>query len=170
MIKPLYRALLCAGMVIGSLPPAAGAQRVPGTGLTRNWQRAEARYRNDVLQEIQPRLERWQAAWNAGAIDELADLYTDDARLLFGAEPVVGKDGIRQYFEEVGASVYGMALSLSDFYVSDRLAFLMGTYTYTVRSEVSTERRVESVFVASFKGHGSKWHIRTHMFREPFPG
>ncbi|GMR14198.1 MAG: hypothetical protein BMS9Abin29_2438 [Gemmatimonadota bacterium] len=151
-------------------PVSAHGQRIPGQGLLTTWDRAAARYRNDVLQEIQPRLKRWQAAWNTGELDELADLYDEDARLFFGRELVIGKEGIRQYFEEIGSSVTGMSVSLTDFYVSDRLAFLMGTYSYQVRRDGRLGERVESVYVASFVGHGRNWRIRTQVFRDPFPG
>ena len=157
--------------LVGLLGPiSTQGQRIPGQGLLTSWDRAAARYRNEVLQEIRPRLERWQAAWNAGDLDELADLYNDDARLFFGPELVIGKAGIRQYFEEIGNSVAGMSNSLSDFYVSDRLAFLMGTYSYRVRRNGQLGERVESVYVATFVGYGRTWHIRTQVFRVPFPG
>lgn len=172
MIRIPPRLLIVAiPVVLGLLGPvAAHAQRIPGQGLLTTWDRAKARYRNDVLKEIQPRLERWQAAWNDGDIDELTDLYDDDARLFFGPELIIGKEGIHQYFEEIANSVAGMSISLSDFYVSDQLAFLMGTYSYQVRKDGQLGERVESVYVASFVGHGRRWHIRTQVFRTPFPG
>jgi ketosteroid isomerase-like protein len=163
--------IVALAAVLGLLGPiSAHGQRIPGQGLLTSWDQAAARYRNDVLKEIRPRLERWQAAWNEGEFDELADLYDDDARLFFGPELVVGKEGIRQYFEEIGNSVAGISISLSDFYVSDRLAFLMGTYSYQVGKDGRLGERVESVYVASFVGHGRSWRIRTQVFRVPFPG
>ncbi len=109
--------IVALAALLGLLGPiSVHGQRIPGQGLLTTWDRAAAQYRNEVLQEIRPRLERWQAAWNAGELDELADLYDDDARLFFGPELVIGKEGIRQYFEEIGNSVVGMSISLSDFY------------------------------------------------------
>ena len=151
-------------------PISARAQRVPGLGLSPSRDLAVARYRNDVLKEILPRLERWQEAWNSGEFDELSDFYDDEARLLFGPELVVGKEEIRQYFGEIGNSVAEVAMTPSDFYVSDRMAFLMGTYSYRVRKNGQLGERVESVYVATFVGHGRTWHIRTQVFRVPFPG
>ncbi len=167
-LRPLIVAFAGLLGLLGPIP--AHGQRIPGQGLLTSWEQAEARYRNEVLEEIRPRLERWQAAWNAGDLDELTDLYDDDARLFFGPDLVIGKEGIRQYFAEIGNSVSGMSISLSDFYVSDRLAFLMGTYSYRVRKDGRLGELVESVYVASFVGHGRRWHIRTQVFRVPFPG
>lgn len=156
--------------LLGMLGPiSARAQRVPGRGLNPSRDVAVARYRNDVLKEILPRLARWQEAWNSGEFDELADFYHDDARLLFGPELVVGKEEIRLYFEEIGNSVADMAMAPSDFYVSDRMAVLMGTYSYRVRKNGRLGERVESVYVATFVGYGRTWHIRTQVFRVPFP-
>lgn len=167
MIKILLPAAVVLVGLLGPIP--LQAQRVPGTGLLTNREIGEARYRRDVLLEIQPTLDAWLESWSTHDADQFADLYAENAQLFFGSDPVFGRDGIRQYFEEISGSVTGVALSLSDFYVSDRLAFAMGVYSYQVMTEGRPGERVQNIFIATFVGHGSRWHIRTQVFRDALP-
>jgi steroid delta-isomerase-like uncharacterized protein len=48
---------------------------------------------------------RWAAAWASGDVNQLVDLYAEDAiyRHPMFPEPVVGKRALREHFENVGA-------------------------------------------------------------------
>ncbi len=167
----MIKVLLPAAVVLVGLlcPIPLQAQGHPGGSLLTGWEVQEARYRRDVLREIRPKLDDWLESWRTHDADQFADLYTENAQLFFGTDPAIGRDGIRQYFEEISGSVTGVAISLSDFYVSDRLAFAMGVYSYQVMAKGRAGERIENIFIATFVGHGSRWHIRTQIFRDALP-
>lgn len=167
-MRSATRTILLATLA-GLLAAPLQAQNIPGQGLLTRWEVLEAQYRREVLMEIQPRLDAWLETWSSRDANRFADLYTEDAQLYFGSQPVVGRKAIKSYFEETVGSVTGLRIGLSDFYVSDRLAFGMGTYAYQVMQQGRPTERVENIFIVTFQGHGSRWHIRTQLFRDPLP-
>ena len=92
---------------------------------------------NDSGSPFSSRDDEWQAAMNAGDVDGIVALYTDDARLMPpNGETTLGHDGIKATFGaliEAGATV---ELNEIETQSSGDVAYNVGTYKLTIGGDV----------------------------------
>ncbi len=145
--------------------PAASQAGVPGPGITSN-QRHMTDFLNEVNQRVTELTRRWRGAWVRDEIEDLVDLYTEDAVLtLAQGEPIRGHRRLKQYFEENLAMLGGAQLSEADFHASGRMAFVSGPFSYLVQGENGSGWQVTGTHVTVFLREGRDWRIRSQIFR-----
>jgi ketosteroid isomerase-like protein len=113
----------------------ARAQVVPGRDDARAVGALEAQYRAYILDEIGPLMADWRAAWLVDDADAAARTYAEDALLVpDGGAPLLGRDPIGWYFEDLMPKA-GMAMAgMADFDVSEGIAYQYGDYRYPFRA------------------------------------
>lgn len=155
--------------VVGSVGQLE-AQRQPGVGYMTSWEVAEASLTNEALRAIKPTIEEWQAAWGLNDVEVLSDLFAEVSMLFFADRLLIGRESIREYFEEIVPSVASFSMGMTDFQVSGRMARMVGTYAYQIYENGRFVERIEGPYIASLLREDGKWRIRDQMFRTPFPG
>lgn len=161
-------ALLTVLAVLAAVPLAA--QIRPGVPRRDYWETERARYRDEVVEEIQGVLAGWQAAWNEDRAEELVDLYAGSAVLALGDREAWGKVDVRRRFDDILPAVGPITLSMTDFATGGELAYVFGTYSFDGEPGASTPERVSGRFAALFMRDGGRWVIRSQLFEvEPGP-
>jgi uncharacterized protein (TIGR02246 family) len=111
--------------------------------------------------------DEWTAAWNAGDVEALLGLYTDEPVLLPQGQPaVVGKAAIRLLYESVFREyrVEGEGV-IVEAAVSGDLGYFWSSYTLTARPRGPgdpTSSKGKSLFVLNRREDGS-WKIARLM-------
>jgi ketosteroid isomerase-like protein len=116
---------------------------------------------------IQSRSAEWDAALNAGDIDALAALYTDDARIMApNAEMMVGTEAVRSAFG--GMIDAGMTSSLTsiDISISGDVAHNIGTYALMAGDEQIDAGK----FIETWeRGEDGVWRISNDIYNSDLP-
>jgi ketosteroid isomerase-like protein len=145
--------------------PAASQTGVPGPGITSN-RRHMTDFLNEVNQRVTGLTRQWRGAWVRDEIDDLVDLYTEDAVLILAeGEPIRGHRRLKQYFEESLATLGGAQLSETDFHASGRMALMSGPFSYLIQGENGLSWQVTGTHVTVFLREGRDWKIRSQIFR-----
>lgn len=158
-------------LIFAGAQPAL-AQAMPGghprDHANRNLMR-RMEYRAEMLGELNELMSDWRAAWSGDQLDEIAELYTDDAVVSPpGETPTArGRDAVAAFLAELLAGAGGIETNLADFDVGESLAYAMGQFSYpvTAASGVRVAGRVEGKFVTVFRQEGSHWRIRSQLFQ-----
>ena len=169
----MRKKLVIAGLAVaaGVLTPAAGSaqrtQRFPGVpgsdGMSAAANRAE--YYADVLMHTNEILSRWREAWAADALDDLLELYTEDATFIFTDDAVVrGREAIREKLASLLQETGEVQAAYSDFDASGRMGFISGMMHFQMQDARST-RTVTGIHLTVLIRRGRDWRIRTQLFR-----
>lgn len=166
MKTPLLPAAALAAMVVLS-PSAALAQRqlgIPGgDGFSAALNRAE--FMADVMHHTDELLKKWRAAWAADDADELLDLYTEDAVIIFEQdEPVRGREAIQAKLATLLEESGEIQLSIGDFDASGRMGMISGLLTIQMQHQTGS-RTMTGIHMTILTRKGRRWQIRTQVIR-----
>ena len=106
-----------------------------------------------------------------GDVSALADLYTDDARLLApAAPPIIGREAIEQYWQTgIDAGVRGVELELVGIKSHRGVAYELGRYAIALDDERKTiVDRGDYLLVHERQDDGS-WRWAVEMFNPDAP-
>lgn len=126
--------------------------------------------RREALRGTNRLLRQWTEAWNEDDAQRLVRMYTADAVLLpaEGGTQLRGQESIARFLSEALEAADEIRLTLSDFDGASRLAYALGTFSYTtVRHEGTngSTRSLEGEFVLVLRKEGSDWRIRSQLFQ-----
>jgi uncharacterized protein (TIGR02246 family) len=117
--------------------------------------------------QITTRSAEWDAAMNAGDIDAITALYTDDARLLApNTEMTVGQDNIRAAFDSMADAGLSVKLTSIEARVSGDIGHNVGRYVLSAEGE--------DVDVCKFietweRGADGVWRIANDIYNSDRP-
>ena len=116
---------------------------------------------------IQSRSAQWDAALNAGDIDALAALYTEDARIMApNAEMTVGTDAVRSAFGGMIDAGLKSKLTSLDVSLADGIGHNVGTYVLMAGDEqVDAGKFVETWE----RGDDGMWRISNDIYNSDMP-
>ena len=111
--------------------------------------------------------EAWEAALNAGDIDSIAMIYTNDARLLPpNAETAIGRDAARGIFGDmIDAGLSGDLISI-EAKISGDMGYDVGTYTLMDGDTVVDTGKFLEIF---HRGDDGVWRISNDMWSSDLP-
>ncbi len=117
--------------------------------------------------------EKWNAAMNAGDVDGVISLYTDDTVQMPPNEPaLVGKEAVRRSFQTLMEqnTIQANALTEEVQVVGDR-AFIRGTYTQTLTPKAGGEAVKETGKWINFNQRqpDGSWKISREMWNADHP-
>ena len=153
--------LFLSALPLGAAPVAAqapGAQRID-IGSVR------AEYVAEVLDRINDLLADWGDAWAGDHIDELSELYWEDALLIPpDGELRRGRNEIRGYFTDALPAQGRIEAFMLDFDAAGGMSQVFGNYMLGVQNgggaEVETRGRLITVYVLRSR----RWRIRSQVF------
>ena len=165
--------VLLAGLVVtaGFVSPETGVaqrtQRFPGVpggdGYSAAANRAE--FYADVLLHTNELLTQWRQAWADDKLDEVLDLYTEDATFIFTDDPPVrGREAIREKLVSLLQQTGEVQAAYSDFDASGRMGLVSGLMTFQMQDANSLET-VTGIHLTVLIRRGRDWKIRSQLFR-----
>jgi uncharacterized protein (TIGR02246 family) len=109
----------------------------------------------------------WELAMNAKDIDALADLYTEDARILPPDAPMgSGRDAVREVFGGMIEAGIGGETTILEASVNGDTGHIVGTYTLIVDGEAAgTGKYIETWE----RGADGQWRISNDIFNADVP-
>jgi ketosteroid isomerase-like protein len=124
-------------------------------------------YQAEVLERINEVDAAWGHAWSNDRIDDLLELYWDDAVLLPPDRPPLrGRERIRSYFEEV-LPVQGNAEAfMLDFDASGGMSQVFGNYMIGIQAGPDAGTQLTGSLVTVYMQRGRTWKIRSQVFVE----
>lgn len=161
-MRTTFRAASACGLAFLAAALPATAQ-VPGYQQLDNRQ-IFAEFHAEVLTSINDLMARWGDAWAEDRIDELMDLYWENAVLVppQGAPPARGQRAIRTWLEENLGDMGGMEAFMLDFDASGGMATVFGNYLLQRDGNAATLSTGPVVTVYLLRGR--TWKIRSQMF------
>ena len=160
MIRPAIGAL-CALMT--TAPLAAQAPGYPQ--LDPRSVRAE--YLAEALERVNELQQRWGESWAEDRIDELAELYWEDAMLIPpGGIPIRGREAIRAYFGEVLPDHGHIEAFMLDFDASGGMAQVFGNYLLGLHGGDGAGTQKSGPLITVYMLRGRSWRIRSQVFVE----
>ena len=160
--------LFTIGILFASMVPTAlTAQRFPGApggdGFSAAANRAE--YYADVMFNVNDLMGDWRAAWAADELEDLGELYTEDATFVYGSEtPVRGRDAVKERLQRLLAVSGEVQAALSDFDASGRMGMISGLLTVQVR-DGGNVNSLTGIHMTVLIRRGRHWKIRSQLFR-----
>lgn len=119
-----------------------------------------AEYHAEVLKQLNELMEDWERAWKADRVDDVAELYWENAVLIEpGVAPFRGRDAIRAHLEQTLPARGEVEAFMLDFDASGGMAVVYGNYRL---SENGTVRSGPLVTVYLLRGRS--WKIRSQVF------
>jgi ketosteroid isomerase-like protein len=148
-------ALLACGLADGVFAQAPG-YRGPSA------RQLQAEYRAEVIGKVNDALLAWSASWSGDNLEELADLYREDATVIEdGGVPIRGPDAIREWLAAHLATDGYAQLHLQDFDARGGMAMAHSTFRINAADESTADTgNVITVFIQD----GSRWRIRSQLF------
>lgn len=152
--RALTTLALSSALAVGS-----AAAQAPGYQQLDNRQ-LMAEYRAEVLQGINQVMDRWGRAWGRDDVEEVMDLYWDNATLIPpGGRPLRGHGAIRGYFEASFPEHGTVEAFTLDFDASGGMAVVSGNYTLQ-SGGVQSSGALTTVYLQ----RGRTWRIRAQVF------
>ncbi len=147
---------------------SASAQRFPGVpgggGMSSATHRAE--YYADVLEHVTELLDAWRLAWAEDAIEDLLELYAEDATFVFGDDdPVVGRGPVGEKLASLLERTFSAQAAFLDFDASGRMAFVSGPVNFEIGD--GRRRTVSGIHFTVLLRQGRHWRIRSQWLRVP---
>ena len=116
---------------------------------------------------ISERAGQWETALNAGDMDALVDLYTDDARLMApNIETLEGHDGVRNGFGPMIEAGMTASLQTSHISISNRFGHRVGTYELRDGDDVVDKGKFVETWIADSDG---TWRISNDIYNSDMP-
>lgn len=156
---------LLAVLALGAMLPAtSSAQVVPGAPQP-DWERARHEYTAEVLRSYNDVMGKWRAAWLAGDVAAVMDLYDDRAILMVDdSVPREGRAVIEVYVRSILPNTRELRTGLSDFVASERLAYSLGPI-YIEMTDGTAVRAYSGSAVTILVRDGRRWKIRSQILR-----
>lgn len=154
MLGPLRSALLVAAAAASPLAAQApGYQQI-------DTRQIMAEYNAEVLDGVNKLMSRWSEAWARDEVEEVADLYWDNASFLAPDRPPLrGRDAIQGYLEEVLPRQGRVEAFMLDFDASGGMAVVSGNYAVDTGG---TQQR--GALTTVYLRRGRTWKIRAQIF------
>lgn len=151
--------LMSALFVLGAKGLGAQAPGYPSVPIGE----MRAEYVAYVITEINDVLAEWGGHWGEDRIEDLVDMYWDDA-LFIAPDGTLrrGRDELRTYFTEALPRMGGIEAFMLDFDASGGMSQVFGNYMLTVEG-VGTSGPMLTVYVQRGRG----WRIRSQVFMPP---
>ena len=109
----------------------------------------------------------WTEAFNAGDLDALMAMYTEDARLLPpNAGMVQGRDAVREGFSELIASGIKLELETVEALVAADIGYKVGTYTMFAPDGSTID---QGKFIEGWRQVGGEWMIANDIYNSDMP-
>lgn len=117
--------------------------------------------------EIDDLSQKWESAFNAGDIESLVALYTDDARVLPpGAPAAQGADAVRASFEEMIQSGLKLRLETVEAVSSGDIAYRVGTYVLQTEDGTTVET---GKYIDTWRKEGGSWKTSNDIWNSDAP-
>lgn len=148
-----------AVLALALLLPAAAAGQAPGYQQLDNRQ-IMAAFHAEVLEGVNRVMDRWGRGWSSDDVDEVVDLYWENATLIPPAGPPLrGAEAIRAWLATVAPDHGSMEAFMLDFDASGGMALVSGNYTLEVAGE-----RATGALTTVYVQRGRTWKIRSQVF------
>ncbi|MGB3563534.1 MAG: DUF4440 domain-containing protein [Thermoanaerobaculia bacterium] len=117
--------------------------------------------------ELATRGDAWEQNLNAGDLDGLVALYTEDARLLPpNAEMAQGRDAVRETFGGMIDAGLTASLATTEAVVAGDIGYRIGTYSLTAPDGSTVDR---GKFIDTWRQVGGEWVINTDIWNSDLP-
>jgi ketosteroid isomerase-like protein len=153
---------------LGSALLAASGLRAQAPGYQRlNPASVRAEYTAEVLDRINELLAEWGNAWATDRVDDLAELYWEDAMLLPpGRIPIRGRASIREYFVEVLPDHGHIEAFMLDFDASGGMSQVFGNFMLGIQHGEEAGTQKSGPLITVYMRRGRTWKIRSQVFVE----
>jgi len=122
-------------------------------------------YQAEVLERINEVDAAWGDAWSNDRVDELLELYWDDAVLVPPDRlPLRGRDRIREYFEEVLPHQGNAEAFMLDFDASGGMSQVFGNYMIGIQAGPRAGSQLTGSLLTVYMQRGRTWKIRSQVF------
>lgn len=116
---------------------------------------------------IVARSDAWETAFNAGDVDALVALYTDDARILPpNAELAQGSAAVALEFGEMIASGVSIGLDTIDAQIAGDIGYRVGSYTIIAPDGAVVDR---GKYVETWRLANGEWKISSDIWNSDMP-
>lgn len=162
----VIRSAGCAGVVLflashGLTAQAPGYQQVP-----RGQARAE--YVAEVIVQINEVLADWGAHWGADQVDDLVDMYWEDALLIAPDQELKrGSEELRAYFVGALPSMGDVEAFMLDFDASGGMSQVFGNYMLRIQQGPAAGSQQSGPLITVYVQRGRDWRIRSQVFLPP---
>ncbi|MDX1494890.1 MAG: nuclear transport factor 2 family protein [Longimicrobiales bacterium] len=152
-------------VILGTATPA-GAQAPGYQQIDVGSIRAE--YNAEVLTRINEHLADWGEAWANDRVEELSELYWEDA-LLIAPDGVMrrGLNDIRDYFSSALGDHGTVEAFMLDFDASGGMAQVFGNYMLAIQGGEATGTERRGPMMTVYRLRGRTWKIRSQIFLPP---
>jgi ketosteroid isomerase-like protein len=117
--------------------------------------------------ELTARDKTWEEAFNAGDLEKLASIYTDDARVLGpNAEMSRGKVGVEAAFRGMIATGFKGSLKPSETMVAGDIGYSIGAYEARDAKGAVVDR---GKYMETFRNVGGEWKISNDAWNSDMP-
>lgn len=122
-----------------------------------------AEYVAEVIVQINEVLADWGEHWGQDHVDELVDMYWEDA-LLIAPDGVLrrGRDDLRAYFAEALSGMGDVEAFMLDFDASGGMSQVFGNYLLEVAGQ-----QTSGAMLTVYARRGRSWKIRSQVFMPP---
>jgi len=163
----MNRTHLALALLATALLPAALQAQAPGyQQLDPRSVRAE--YTAEVLDRVNDLHGEWSEAWSTDQLDELMELYWEEAVLIpHDRPPLRGQDQIREYLAEVLPNHGQVEGFMLDFDASGGMATIFGNYMVQMQAGPEAGSSKQGPLVTVYMRRGRTWKVRTQVFINP---
>lgn len=116
-------------------------------------------------EQVQVLLQQWVSAFNRRNLDEMAQLYADEA-VLWGTHAqqlIQGRPGVVQYFKAVFESGRNVKVTLAQTRITQGVNVHQASGTYTfVANQAGTELTLQARFTFVWQINGGRWRVLSH--------
>lgn len=124
-----------------------------------------AEYTAEVLERINDLQLEWGESWAGDRVDDLADLYWEDAIVIPpGRLPLRGREAIRAYFDEVLPEHGHIEAFMLDFDASGGMAQVFGNFMLGIQHGEEAGVQKTGPLVTVYMMRGRTWRIRSQVF------
>ena len=119
-----------------------------------------ARASDDAKMTVEEINHEWVTAYNAGQLDRLVALYTDDTLvMLSGRDPLRGREAVRSFYAEDIKSTSSHSISVKSFRVEQSRDLLIdsGEWTYSGMASDGTAMRMSGNYITVMKRVAGTW-------------
>lgn len=124
-----------------------------------------AEYVSEVLDRINDLLADWGGAWGGDEVDELSELYWEDALLIPpGGQLLRGREEIRDYFTTALGDHADIEAFMLDFDASGGMSQVFGNYMLGFASGDGAGTTESGTLITVYMLRGRNWKIRSQVF------
>jgi ketosteroid isomerase-like protein len=142
----------------------------PGAAQTPGYQQLDisaihAEYNAEVLSHVNELLAEWGDAWANDRVDELAELYWEEAMLIPpDGNPRRGREELRAYFQEALPNHGQIEAFMLDFDASGGMSQVYGNYMLGIQAGEGAGSQKSGPMMTVYLRRGRTWKIRGQFF------